>query len=464
MLEMSRDLVEQLQFIPRPSPGGGHGSRALARSKHAAKVGAVMNEAIQGVKMLYSGLIDESILKEPFAVSGPGPPVTQRACAERELCLQLQARVESFLSLAPKVEAPRDAAFGRLLGMGDTTILGAAGRSASGFSKGTPIDKIPRRGDTWPLVVDAVALPENDIELVELAKISPSCGKFLNNIKSMLRTKEEVEEIEIPSRYSDPALDDKETKLALLRRMHRAKMLRGTATCAAFVSIFAVVKKVMPDGTVVLRLIFDERQCNRLWKRPPWVAMGGASALAWMDFSAVRNEPGRFRVHTGDVPDYYHHLLLPPDFWPYFVFEDVTMAEFAAYLERFGESCELEGEFLALAVTAMGWSWAVFLAQNCLRDRVTLNSELISADNMIVEGAPVPSLEVDQANIHSEFVDDFNVFGHEPGLAEEDEVEGPVRQAYMGGATGVHDAGLSLHKESYTSSAMVLVIYWDQNS
>ena len=110
VLEIVWDLIWQLQFF-RPRPSGGPGS----------KVGRVV-----------------------LAAGGLTRPMTQRTCVGRELGLRYLVRFGISLDLTSVSEAFRDAAVRRLLGMGDTTILGVMSHLALCSSTGT-LDAAPTR-------------------------------------------------------------------------------------------------------------------------------------------------------------------------------------------------------------------------------------------------------------------------------------------------------------------------------
>ena len=86
-------------------------------------------------------------------------------------------------------------------------------------------------------------------------------------------------------RFVDPGLEG-EAMLELAVKMDKAGMLKTAAESLIKIGLFTVVKKII-DGKAVQRLILDMRQGNQCWKRPPWTAMGGASAVAQTDFSSV---------------------------------------------------------------------------------------------------------------------------------------------------------------------------------
>ena len=55
------------------------------------------------------------------------------------------------------------------------------------------------------------------------------------------------------------------------------------------VDIFAVVKKVV-EGVPKLRLIFDLRRVNLLFRAPPYIALSGPSCLAGLDLGEISDD------------------------------------------------------------------------------------------------------------------------------------------------------------------------------
>ena len=209
----------------------------------------------------------------------------------------------------------------------------------------------------------------------------------------MLLSPSEVCGVEMPSRYTDPALEDPEALLQLASRLYDAGMIRGVERARARVGLFTVVKKVV-DGVITLRLILDARQSNACWRRPPWTGLGGPSALAWVDFGPVWIEgQSSLTVAAGDIPDCYHRMLLPPGFAELFVLDGVSPASLCAFRARRGLGCELRGEFVGYQVAPMGWSWAVFMAETCMRDQNQRGGHgLFSESLSLVEGSKSPAL------------------------------------------------------------------------
>lgn len=76
--------------------------------------------------------------------------------------------------------------------------------------------------------------------------------------------------------------------------------------------LFTVIKKAWWDGNqrlaFSLRLVFDERFPNELWRSPPWIGLAGPGCLSALDTSEYLDEDPRARLHFvgGDLNDYYY--------------------------------------------------------------------------------------------------------------------------------------------------------------
>ena len=126
---------------------------------------------------------------------------------------------------------------------------------------------MPRRGDLWPCVPADISLPEGDLPTLPLMEISPSCAAYLKDLEGMVLSPEEMCQVKVPSRYTDPALQNPEGMLQLASRLYDAQVIRGVDNVKAYVGLFTVVKKVTGQD-ISLRLILDARQSNSCWTRP----------------------------------------------------------------------------------------------------------------------------------------------------------------------------------------------------
>ena len=86
-------------------------------------------------------------------------------------------------------------------------------------------------------------------------------------------------------------------------------------------------------------------------------------------------------------------MRLPPEFAEYFVLEGVTPAALCAYRADLGLKCDLRGEFIGYQVVPMGWSWAVFFAETCMRDQIQRGGHGKLPEHLsLIEGAWTPAV------------------------------------------------------------------------
>jgi len=402
-----------------------------------------------GLKALFSGNFSEQkrTVGEPLELRSG-----QEAMLIRRLMTNVDVVASEYTTLTP------EAAFGWLQ-------LGEAGPAANMVGGSGP-----RRGDVIAMDVDALALPSCALEGVRLMEVSERCASLLRDRDALFvpgalteKFSEEVRKEKL--RYVDPCLKKKEELLRLGARLWKAGMLRHADRAVSYVGMFSVVKK-NDHGTITQRLVLDQREGNKYWKKPPWTALGGIGALSGVDLSSfVEDMDGgldpsgaplgaqllekkglRMRISQGDVPDYYYHLALPEKFEELFVVEHLLGEDLTAYFSGTGENIVVPPGLLGLGVVAMGWSWGVFLAQTALQDITNKDESRISSKNALIDGAASPSLEETDGTVpvvHSVYVDDFSTLG----LANE--YTDPVRAAYEEGAARIKSCGLSVHKEAH---------------
>lgn len=322
---------------------------------------------------------------------------------------------------------------------------------------------VPLRGEMWPARVVDVDLPPDGNIPVWIGKLSRRVRVTLERYEEvMLNPRVSQERRDHPiTPYHDPEFQREGQALALACRMWRSGMLAETKEVEEEISLFTVVKKVeQPSGRIVLRLIVDARHGNQAWREPPWTPMAGPGALGGISFRKGVRKGGRFDAACGDLPDFFYTLELPADFVKYFVLKDVTTAEVRAALEREGYKGVLpdvlKGDRLGLRVVPMGWSWAVWIAQNCLLGVITSCLPEASHERVLVQGtrAPLVDLEEDMDWVAWAYVDDFGVLGLLPdGLPPE---KGVVRVLYYRIRAKFVEMGFRVHKEEKGSTITAL--------
>ena len=157
--------------------------------------------------------------------------------------------------------------------------------------------------------------------------------------------------------YMDPTLAaDPEKYAKLIAELYHAKMLDLEDTCRVQIAVFFVTKK---DGR--LRIIIDARRAKRVFRPPPACEMG--SAECWTRVEAPGVDP--LYIALEDVKDFFYRLLMPIALRQYFGLPPLD----ASLLRRaFGdhvppELVNMKTVFPCLRVLPLGFSWALYLAQ-----------------------------------------------------------------------------------------------------
>lgn len=411
-----RNPIEQLGFFGAPTTAG---KVSRARSRAAAQKEEVTrtNRAICALRQLWAGSLDGSLL----GTADSAWKASEFTSVGGELAHLLRARVRDCIAKRPKDAPMGAAAVARQLGVrpqasGPPRKAGAQASSS-----------LPKRGDVWPAMVANIALPPAGTAIVPIREVSQKAKFYLDAFQEkMLISASEREALsrDVPPEdlepYVDPALRAQMISLAV--RMAQANMLVGVRKVRSTVGLFTVVKKILdpaPGSTehrIVLRLVFDQRQPNKLWQRPPPVALAGPGAM-----SSFEVPPGaRLAMATGDIPDWYYRLGLSRRIAEWFCLPGVTFPQLIRELKRLGDTATMQAllasgadsQGLGMSALPMGWSWAVFLAQSALQEMVAgavdpWGAIIFEPHRSLIEGAPPPLLSRAEPRLHSEYIDDY---------------------------------------------------------
>ncbi|CAK0897485.1 unnamed protein product, partial [Prorocentrum cordatum] len=246
--------------------------------------------------------------------------------------------------------------------------------------------------------------------------------------RALSRWKEEMELAETANR-----------SLLALRQLYRGSLddsLLGLADCwgqgvapdnldgVDEVGLFCAVKKAELVGSepgVTRRLVFDQRRSNMRWRSPPWCAMGGASAMSFLDVSEEMKEDGvTMCFGTGDLPDFYFTLELREELAPYFVLPGVSGDAVDALLPE-GSSLPGSGPYVGVKVALMGFSWACWMAQTTM-----------------------------------EYIDDFGIMGLDFPTRPGQEAATTVEEIWLGAKELVVSAGFKVHKDTCAADARMI--------
>ena len=212
--------------------------------------------------------------------------------------------------------------------------------------------------------------------------------------------------------YWDPVLRSQpQERMRLLRQMFQIGLVDLQPVIRAKAGIFFVKKKT-PE---YIRLIIDGRHANFNHKRPPITRLGSASCL-----SELRIKPGKTAyARECDVSDCFYQFRideaaawfgldepLPYEAWQYHGFEVNTVFDCRIGCRR--EVCKSEILYPVVSAMSMGWSWALFLANETIAAMVRESSRGPPLE--LRERLPVPTLE-GLHTISSTYVDNVTILG-----------------------------------------------------
>ena len=320
-----------------------------------------------------------------------------------------------------------------------------------------------QRGDLCPAVVEQIAMPPASTCPVEMAKISPRCANVLNHFETKMLNPEGqalMAESDVTP-YTDPALTSRRAKVQLAARMWVSGMLRGAKAIKGRIHPFTVVKKVERNPPislkdVIMRMVLDQRVDNLAWKEAPWTPMANPSMFPFVDCSKTTIGNRQVEMVTGDLPDWYWTLQIPQGMEEYFVLDGASPKDVSNALREFysiDHTFPPEIVGLGLRVPAMGWRWAVVLAQWTLEDLLDSGVSALRASTRLSYKIVLPQLTKEVDTVHWEFIDDVGamILG-EAGDKNFTSAKG------LGSEIKSHlaDQGFGYHKETYDLLATTL--------
>lgn len=462
------DFIDEADFTGLPNAAG----LADSPAGLALEVKILVGRAISALRQMWRGNLTDELL-----TSGGGRSASSRSsCSLSPLSAEMRLHCQAVLASV----GARVCYMARLrpggLPRGRAALEVQQGRTLPSGSRAVPSSVDPRRGDIWPAVIDDISLPPEGTVPTSIMAWSPQCKHYLEEFRSrMLRPPGEVaalhqqQLLDQIEPYVDPSIQ--KDMLRLAARMAKSGMLAGVRTRQATVGLFIVVKKVQYDNSrrhIALRLVFDERVPNQVWLPPPWMGLAGAGALSALDVSHLRradcpeaSEP-HLALATGDLPNYYFHLLLPLELAEWFALPGIELGDLVESLRKSGfhetadrmwaEGGHCASSGVGVRVPVMGWNWAVFLAQSFLVDlllqipRTFPSSPLahaISRERLLMEGAPPPRLSFSEPFFWYVYIDDFAVGRVAWGPAELEEVRELKRMIVI----QCRLAGFDVHKD-----------------
>ena len=304
---------------------------------------------------------------------------------------------------------------------------GSGPRCASAAVSPTPNDfnYSSARSFAVPLTAERASLPQIAGTLPLTSLLPPAMAVRYASPDSLLRPPAEVE------RAARAVLcASRHDYIGVIKRLSDIGMLAWTRTPAAVNGIFGVPKEPGQPDTP-LRLIIDARAANARFVDPPHVDLPTPDIV------------GRITVPAGqplylakvDISDFYHRILMPEAWWPYFALPYLTAAECTTAsitIAPFGTAVHArrmsptERWFPCVRTLPMGFSHAVPLAQ-ALHEHFLDTQTGLCREERITATSP---LRVDRIR-HCVYIDDLTLFGTDP------EAMRVMQQAYIAAAAAV---------------------------
>eukprot|EP00971_Amphidinium_carterae_P333911 6468918-Amphidinium_carterae.1 len=235
--------------------------------------------------------------------------------------------------------------------------------------------------------------------------------------RCIVRTQAEVDEVLSVEGdvtvHMDPALENANTMIDFLERLHAVGLLGFTRRAKSFVGCFFVSKK---DNSQ--RLVVDARQTNQLHRRPPFSPLCTAGALSNVDLSNCQDVP--YAVGSDFQDGFYQFRFdeMAPGFAFNFRVQAKDFAVKGVWDTDTGLWAEVDEEewlFPTFRGLVMGWSWGLYFCHSALVRALVESVVVFSgvteevADQQIVrERAPPPKL-LPRLPLLCPYVDNANV-------------------------------------------------------
>ena len=217
--------------------------------------------------------------------------------------------------------------------------------------------------------------------------------------------------------YWDPTLrTDECERLRLFKQMFDIGLVDLQPSIRARAGIFFVKKK----DPRYIRLIIDGRQANYQHRRPPVTRLGSAACLAELRLPSGQASGSAFGFgQEMDVSDaFYQFRVDEAGAWfgldqarAYDQWKNLGFVVDTVYDYDLGARRPVRGNeklFPVVSAMSMGWSWALFLANETISAIVRESSPHPSAE--LREKLPVPSIS-DFDTISSTYVDNVTIIG-----------------------------------------------------
>ena len=268
-------------------------------------------------------------------------------------------------------------------------------------------------------VLHSSVRPKNVIDLLP-DSIKPLIRNFKNHV---VRDPQQVQ-AELASNpeampkqpYWDPALKtDSSKRLRLFKRMFDIGLLDLQPVIRAKAGIFCVKKK----DPRYIRLIIDGRQANFMHRRPPTTRLGSSTCLSEIRMPENKSGVNQAYAQECDVSDCFYQFRI--DEAGAFFGLDVArsldewskwgMGVDSVYDYNLGARRQPQPDeklFPVISAMSMGWSWALYLANETVASIVAQSSPSPLAE--LRERRPCPQLD-EHSTISSAYVDNVTIIG-----------------------------------------------------
>ncbi|CAE8644665.1 unnamed protein product [Polarella glacialis] len=269
------------------------------------------------------------------------------------------------------------------------------------------------RKDVLPYTEAKVAWPPEGTAPVPIRRCLPEAdGEWLGDWRSpMLNNPEEariaLSSAGIAKAYIDPVLGHNvKTYARFIKQLDKRHMLgfRKASGEAGLMGVFCVAKK---NGA--LRLIFDTRLINCMFKPAPATQLPTASAIASVEIYEDIHDDEIF-LAAGDLANAFYTLGLPEDLSHLFTLPAIE-AGLLGISEISGKPISPDTQLLPfLTVLPMGRSWALRLCQQVLNHAISAAG---FKDHQVIADKKAPVIVSRQASGAAGYVDNFAVLGHD---------------------------------------------------
>ena len=278
----------------------------------------------------------------------------------------------------------------RMLGDAPATLPGS--EAVKQMLSSSSCVRLDRSDTVRPFVLEHVHVLQSPVGSVTLRPLlSDDASAFLDDaVGTMMKSDEQLvstgaDELRFAKPYSDPRLRRGEPDLdRLARRLHAAGLVTYAKARRGTVGVFTVGKK---DKT--LRLVFDCRYVNCLFREPPWTPLTTPASLSDLRLhghpgSSGTEQPLSCSSAEGAYEGGFGALDLVDGFYQFqvdnlcsFFSLDTELDAwengiYSFYDDATGETSPTEeGDLVVpcLSTLPMGWSWAVFFCQDVLLQR-----------------------------------------------------------------------------------------------